>query len=507
MTDISDKKDDIILEMKHIDMRFQGVHALNDVSISLRRGEVHAVVGENGAGKSTLMKILIGMYMPNKGEIILRGQPVVFRSVADSKAAGISMIFQEFNQVKHMTVMENIFLGREPKTKFGTVDFQQMYKDTVKLLKELEIDLDPKAIMRNLTVAKFQLVEIVKAVSYNADIIIMDEPTSALSRTEIDYLLDTVRKLCSQNKAIVFISHKLDEIYGVCHRATILRDGHLIHTGMVKDIPEKELIRMMVNRDITEMFPKIPCEITNPVLEVKGLTREGEFEDISFTLHKGEILGLAGLMGAGRTELVETIVGARKADRGEIFYKGQKIVNRIPADAVARGILMVPEDRKRSGVVLKLSVADNILMSALKKCMRGWLRKDLENAAVREYGGKLEIKMSGPGQICANLSGGNQQKVAVSRVLYADPEVIILDEPTRGIDVKTKSDIHRLMSQLAGEGKAVLMVSSEIPEILGMSDTIVVLHEGRQTGILKDPALFDQNIIMRYAMGLEKGED
>jgi ABC-type sugar transport system ATPase subunit len=403
----------------------------------------------------------------------------------DTRKAGISMIFQEFNQVKHMSVMENIFLGREPLTKYGTIDYKKMYADSKKLLEGLNVDLNPKTIMRDLTVAKFQLVEIVKAVSYNSDIIIMDEPTSALSQDEIKHLMNIIRNLRDQGKAIVYISHKMEEIYDVCTSVTVLRDGKLVHTGLVKDIKEKDLIKLMVDREVNELFPKEEAEIGDKILEVKKLTKRGEFEDISFELRKGEILGIAGLMGAGRTELVEAIMGIRKPDSGEIYINGKQIINRIPSDAIMQGIILLPEDRKRSGVILKLSVKDNILMSSLRKCKKnGVILKKLENKYVEEYRDKLEIKMSGKNQICGNLSGGNQQKVAISRVLNAEPKIIIMDEPTRGIDVKTKADIHRLMSRLAGEGKAVIMVSSELPEILGMSDRILVMHEGKLTGIL-----------------------
>ncbi|MGL6197494.1 MAG: sugar ABC transporter ATP-binding protein [Lachnospiraceae bacterium] len=499
---------EIIVEMKHIDMCFQGVYALNDVSITLRRGEVHALMGENGAGKTTLMKILVGLYTPTKGDIYYKGKQVHFKSVMDTKKAGISMIFQEFNQVKHMMVMENIYLGREPRTKTGSVDFQKMYKDSELLLEGLGVKLDPKARMENLTVAKYQLVEIIKAISYDADVIIMDEPTSALSQTEIDYLLKMVKHLCSQGKAIVFISHKLEEVYGVCDRVTILRDGHFIHTGLVKEISEAEMIKYMVDREISEMYPKQEAEIGDVILEVKNLTRAKEFENVSFTLRKGEILGLAGLMGAGRTEVVEAIMGVTRPDSGEIYLNGEKIVNRIPGDAIKRGIIMVPEDRKKNGLVLKLGIRDNLLMSALPKCMKGGvLNKSLEKKCCREFKDKLEIKCCGDDQLCVNLSGGNQQKVVVARVLNANPDIIILDEPTRGIDIKTKSDIHRLMSSLACAGKSIIMVSSELSEVLGISDRIMVLNEGRVTGIL-DRSEADPGIVMEYALRKESvGEE
>jgi ABC-type sugar transport system ATPase subunit len=475
----------VILEMKHISKRFGGVQALEDVSLTFRAGECHAFVGENGAGKSTMMKILIGLHQPDSGEIVLKGKPVTFKSVKDAQSAGISMIFQEFNQVKVLSVMENIYLGREPLTKTGCVDFKEMYAKSKLLLGDLGVDLNPRAKIRDLTVATHQLVEIVKALSLNAEIIIMDEPTSALSRNEIEYLLNMIKFLRNSGKCIVFISHKMEEIYSVCDNVTVLRDGHFIHSGAVKDVAEHDLIRMMVDREVNELFPKQDSVIGDVLLEVKGLTVNGIFSNISFDLRKGEILGVSGLMGAGRTELMETIVGARRASCGEIYFKGEKIVNRIPGDAINRGIAMVPEDRKKNGVFLKLSVKNNVLMSTMKKCLKGpALRKKLETQYFQEYKKKLQIKCSSANQICGNLSGGNQQKVVVARVLNADPEILILDEPTRGIDVKTKAEIHRLMSSLAATGKAVLMVSSELPEILGMSDRILVLHEGVMTGII-----------------------
>lgn len=495
---------DVILEMKHIDKRFGGVHALDDVSLTLRRGKVHALVGENGAGKSTLMKILIGLFTPDSGEIFYKSKKTHSGSIREMQELGVSMIFQEFNQVSSMSVMENIYLGREPRTKTGCVDFKKMYNNSKELLTELGVDLDPKTLVRDMTVAKHQLVEIVKAISLNAEIIIMDEPTSALSQNEIEYLFGMIRSLRDKGKAIVFISHKMEEIFGICDNVTVLRDGRFIYTGDVADVSERDLIRMMVDRDVSELFPKQESQIGVVLLEVKNLTIKGQFEDISFDLHEGEILGVSGLMGAGRTELMEAIVGTRRPESGEIFLRGEKIANRIPADAIQRGIAMVPEDRKRRGIFLKLSLRDNILMSSMKKCLRGiMLNKKLQKQYCGEYEKKLEIRCTSDAQICQDLSGGNQQKVAVSRVLNADPDIIILDEPTRGIDVKTKSEIHRLMSELAGTGKAVLMVSSELPEILGMSDRILVLHEGIMTDIVsRDEA--DANRIMELAVKTTK---
>lgn len=492
---------ELILQMEHMDKRFDGVHALNDVSFSLKKGEVHALVGENGAGKSTLMKILIGIYSPDQGQIIFEGKPVTFSSIADALDSGISMIFQELNQVQTMTVMENIFLGREPRNKFGEVDFKKMYKDSEELLEKLGVKIDPRTRLGELSVAKQQLVEIVKAISYNAKIIIMDEPTSALSDAEIQYLLSKIRSLRDEGKSIIYISHKMEEIYDVCDSVTVLRDGHFIHSGKLEGLAQSELIRMMVDRDVNELFPKLESEIGDVVLEAKNLSCTGCFENVSFTLRKGEILGFAGLMGAGRTELMEAIMGIRKLDGGELYLNGNKIVNKLPTEALKNGILMVPEDRKRKGILAKLSVKDNILVSSYDKCLKGGsIVKGKENAQCEQYVGKLNIKCSSNKQLCANLSGGNQQKAVVSRILSADPQVIIVDEPTRGIDVKTKSDIHLLISQLAQQGKSIIMVSSELPEVMGMSDRIVVMHEGDVTAVIDRCEATAENI-MHAAVG------
>jgi ABC-type sugar transport system ATPase subunit len=362
------------------------------------------------------------------------------------------------------------------------------------------VEISPNMYVRELTVAKQQLVEIAKALSNKAEIIIMDEPTSALSNKEIEHLMNMIGMLKRAGKSIIFISHKLEEIYRICDYVTVLRDGKHIYSGLLNGLDEKDLIKMMVDREITEMYPKEKVNAKDIVLEVKGLARNDEFQNINFEVREGEILGLAGLMGAGRTEVIETIMGIRKADSGEIFIRGKRIRNRLAADAIKNGILMAPEDRKKNGLVLKLTVKDNLLMSALRKCVKaGYIRHNLEKQYAEYYIKELNIRGT-LNQICSTLSGGNQQKIVLGRVLNADPDLIILDEPTRGIDVKTKSEIHKLMSDLAKRGKAILMVSSEMGEILGMSDRIVVLHEGEQMITLKREEA-DANIIMQYAMG------
>jgi inositol transport system ATP-binding protein len=492
---------DRYLEMKNISKRFSGVQALTNVSFTAQKGEIHALVGENGAGKSTLMKILIGMHKPDEGEIYLNGEKKTFHTMKDALSSGISMIFQEYNSVNQLTIAENIYLGRQPVTKLGMVNYKKMHQDAKAIIKKMGVDIDPKEKVASLTVAKKQLVEIAKAISHDSNIIIMDEPTSALSISEIENLFRIVRELAANGKTIIFISHKLDEIYAICERITVLRDGHLIGSGATKDIEVRQLIKMMVDRELTEMYPKEAAEIGETILEVKNLCRRGEFSDISFQVKKGEILGIAGLMGAGRTELVESIYGIRKLDRGEIFVKGKKVNIRQPKDAIANGISMIPEDRAVSGLALKLTVKDNILITNLSKCMKAfYISKKKEKENVDQYSKILEIKMKDENQPASALSGGNQQKVVVSRALFPDPEIIIMDEPTRGIDVKTKADIHRLMSQLAQKGKAVIMISSEIPEILGISDRIIVLHEGKLTGeIMRAAATQEQ--ILSFAMG------
>ena len=477
--------DDYILRAEKIEKNFGGIKALDKVSFFLRRGSVHAVMGENGAGKSTLMKILLGYHRQDGGEIFVNDRSVSFRSTGDALDAGISMIYQELNPVPYMTVADNIFLGREPLNKWGMVDYQKMWDDTAKLFDEIGIDIAPKTLVTELTVAKIQLVEIAKAVSYNSEVLVMDEPTSALSRREIEHLFEVVRGLNKKGVSIVYISHKLDEVYEICEDVTILRDGRLIDAGSLSDINEEALVSMMVGQEVKEMFPWQETEKGEVVLEVRGLTRKGEFENISFSLRRGEILGIAGLVGAGRTEVAETIYGMRRAESGEILINNKKVNISHPKNALENKIVLVSEDRKNHGLVLMLSIAKNIVLPSLKKCVkRLFIDPAVEKQDVSEMMTKLQIKAAGQHQQVSSLSGGNQQKVVVAKILYADPEIIILDEPTRGIDVKTKSEIHLLMSNLAKEGRAVLMISSELPEVMGMSDRIIVMSQGKIAGEL-----------------------
>ncbi len=489
-----------ILEMLHVSKEFPGVKALRDVSFKLRPGTVHALMGENGAGKSTLMKCLLGLYQMNEGRIILRGEETKIPNTLTALSKGISMIHQELSPVSERSVAENIWLGRQPK-KFGfMVDHKKMYDMTDQLLKQLEIPIDPKQKMGDLSVAKMQLVEIAKAVSYNADIVIMDEPTSALTTREVEHLFRIINDLKSKGVAIIYISHKMDEIFAISDEITVFRDGALIGTDIASNLNINKLINMMVGRDLDEMFPKIECPIGDVVMEVQNLSCGKYFNDVSFKLHKGEILGLAGLVGAGRTELVETIFGMRKKTAGNIAINGKGVEITCPADAQKHGLALLTEDRRRTGIIPVLSVRDNVAIANMQKYVtkaRLINHKSIEKDT-DEYVAKLSIKTASNDVRIQDLSGGNQQKVLVARWLLTNPDILMVDEPTRGIDVGAKAEIHSLITQLAAEGKAIIMVSSEMPEVLGMSDRVLIMHEGRMTGIVERSEA-TQELVMKYA--------
>jgi inositol transport system ATP-binding protein len=491
-----------ILEMEGISKEFPGVKALKDVTLRVKKGKVHALVGENGAGKSTLMKILNGIYMPDSGVIKLKGKEIKLRSPIDALKNGISMIHQELTPILNMTVAENIFLGREPLLRnLPIVNDREMINMTRKLLENLEMNIDPSTLMRNLSVAQMQMVEIAKAISYNSGLIIMDEPTSAISEKEVLHLFKIIRNLKSKGISIIFISHRFDEIYEIADEVTVLRDGEHIFTGSLEDVSREKLIEMMVGRELKQMFPKEDAEIGEVVLEVKNLTKQGVFYDVSFKVRRGEILGIAGLMGAGRTEVVESIFGIRQYDYGEIYVNGKKVDIKSPIDAINNRMALITEDRK-TGLFLPLTVEENIIMASLSNYTRGFF-VDGEKVSedCKKQVDKLRIKTPSLSQKIKFLSGGNQQKALIARWLLTYPEILILDEPTRGIDVGAKAEIHKLITKMAQEGKAIIMISSELPEILGMSDRIIVMHEGRVKGELKREEA-SQEKIMRYAMGL-----
>lgn len=492
---------DTILVMENISKAFPGVQALADVQLTVRRGTVHALMGENGAGKSTLMKVLIGMYHPDNGTITFQGKPVTIDKTETALNLGISMIHQELSPVPYMSVAENIFLGREPLGRFGLIDKRKMVADTRELLARLEIDLNPNTLMKNLSVANTQMVEIAKAISYDSSLIIMDEPTSAITDREVAHLFRMIGSLKARGVAIIYITHKMDEVFQIADDITVFRDGRHIATVPASQTDRNSLIAMMVGRELTNIFPKEDAPIGEVILSVRNLTRNGIVHDVSFDLRRGEILGLAGLMGAGRTEVIEGIFGIYPIDAGEIAVKGKPVRIKAPSDAINQGMALLTEDRKLTGIMSVLPVRDNMMIASLGNyTVAGILNSRLINQTCNREKSRLEIKTPSMDQLIKLLSGGNQQKVLVSRWLLTAPDILILDEPTRGIDVGAKSEIHRLMCKLAQEGKAIIMVSSELPEILGMSDRVLVMHEGKVGGIF-DRADATQENIMRAATG------
>lgn len=474
-----------ILEAEGISKQFPGVKALNKVGIKIKPGSVHALMGENGAGKSTLMKCLIGIYHPDEGTIKVKGEVVTFSDTLDALHAGIAMIHQELNLVPHMTVAENIWLGREP-VHYGLVNHDLLNSKTRDLLQHLNIRLKPEMVVGELNIASQQMVEIAKAVSYDADILIMDEPTSALTEGEVFHLFAIINELKEQGKGIIYISHKMDEIFEITDEVSIFRDGMFVATDKTENLTKQSLITMMVGRELTHMFPKFNNNIGEEVLKVSALRRDGLFRDISFTVKRGEILGVAGLVGAGRSEVMESLFGMHPADSGDIFIEGLPVKIDSPSKAIEQGLAFLTEDRKKSGLFLVLSVVENMSIVNLSEYInkKGFVSHGQMAQDCMEQIKKLNIKTPTMDQIINNLSGGNQQKVLIARWLLAQPKILILDEPTRGIDVGAKSEIYRLISELANRGVAIILVSSELPEILGMSDRVMVMHGGHITGIL-----------------------
>ncbi|MCL2852162.1 MAG: sugar ABC transporter ATP-binding protein [Defluviitaleaceae bacterium] len=490
-----------LLRAQNIVKHFPGVVALDDVTFEVRAGEVHALLGENGAGKSTLAKCFIGIHQPTSGTIILDGKPAEFANTRQALDAGVSMIHQELSPVLSRPIMENIWLGREPRNKLGLVDHKKMYDDTKKLLAAIDMHDDPRTLMSELTVAKIQMIEIAKAVSYDSKLIIMDEPTSSLMDREVDQLFRIIRELTERGIGIIYVSHKMAEIFKISDRFTVLRDGKYIGTRETKESQLKDIINMMVGRDLKDMYSKSVHEKGEPLLEVKNLSSDKAFSDVSFTARRGEILGFAGLMGAGRTEVMETIFGYRRKTGGDIYMRGEKVQIKHTRDAIRRGLAMLTEDRRRTGIFPVLSVKNNMIYASLSNYLNkfGFLKfKEIEKDCTR-YKEAIDIRTPNLEQQIQFLSGGNQQKVLVAKWLLTDPDVLILDEPTRGIDVGAKAEIYKLMENLAKEGKCILMVSSELPEILGMSDRIVVMHEGHVTGILENTPDMTEEHIMAYA--------
>ncbi|MBI5668179.1 MAG: sugar ABC transporter ATP-binding protein [Chloroflexi bacterium] len=494
--------------MRAITKRFPGVLALNEVNFDVRRGEVHALVGENGAGKSTLMKILSGVYIRDSGDVIFKGQHVNFTTPRQAQVAGITTIYQELNQVAQMSVTENIFLGSEIE-RGVLVDWPQMHRQARALLAKLHLDIDPRLPLSSLGVGQQQMVEVAKALHHRSDLIIMDEPTSALSVREIEDLFAIIRELKAQGVSIVYISHHLDEAFEITDRITVLRDGRHITTQPTGALNVDSLIRYMVGRDVSEQFPKEVVPRGPEVLRVENLTQGDRLRNISFTAYAGEVLGIAGLVGAGRTELMRAIFGADPIDSGRFYVDGRPVTIHSPRDAIRHGIGLLTEDRKQQGLVLKMTTRENITMSVLPRLTRGLLTSRRREAALAQrFIDNLAIKTPSQNQLVINLSGGTQQKVVLSKWMATEPRVLIFDEPTRGIDVGAKVEIYKLMNQLARQGVAILMVSSELPEIMGMSDRIMVIREGEVTGFINRADYPDtqalQEKIMEYATGSNK---
>ena len=474
---------DYILRMAGISKSFAGVQALRDVSFDLLPGEVHALLGENGAGKSTLIKVITGVYQPDAGEIFLDDEPVDFDSPRQSGAQGIAAIYQEPSLFPDLDIAENIFVGRQPAGRGGRVAWNEVYTQAKALLDRLGIHLDLKQKARSLSVAQQQMVEIARALSVDARILIMDEPTSSLTLNEVEDLFRIVHQLQAEGTSIIYISHRLEDLFELADRVTVLRDGAYVGTRDMAGVTREELIRMMVGRTVSDLFPKLDVEVGDVLLEVENLSQFGVFQNVSFQLHKGEILGLAGLIGAGRTDVARAIFGITRPDSGAIRIDGKVTEISDPKKAIQLGLAYVPEDRQNHGLVLPMDLTANITLPQLPQyATAGWVQSQQAIDAAAQAATQMEVKASSIWQKARELSGGNQQKVVLAKWLNTNPRILILDEPTRGIDVGTKAAVHRLMSELAAQGIAILMISSELPEILGMSDRILVMREGQMTG-------------------------
>jgi rhamnose transport system ATP-binding protein len=492
---------DRILELRHITKTFPGVRALDDVHFDLKPGEIHALIGENGAGKSTLIKVITGVYQPDVGQIIFDGTPVEIRSPADSQRLGIAAIYQHVTCYPDLSVTENIFIGHEKIQPFTRkIDWKDLHGRAEDLLARLDADFDPRALMGNLSVAQQQIVEIAKALSSNARIIIMDEPTAPLTSRESEDLYRTTEGLRDKGVSIIFISHRMEDMYRLATRVTVFRDARYVGTWQLNEISREDVIMAMVGREITQFFPKRAVTIGEEIFKVEGLSRTGYFKDVSFSLHKGEILAMTGLIGAGRTEVCEAIYGVSHPDSGRVTLDGEELHIENPAQAIEKGIGFLPEDRLRQGLVLDWELSKNVTLPTLKKFgTLGWLHAKKENMVTKELAEKLEVRANSVFDRAATLSGGNQQKIIVAKILTAQMKIVILDEPTKGVDVGAKTAIFNIMNDLAEMGYGIIMVSSEMPEVLGMSDRIVVMREGRVAAIM-DTASSSQEQILRAAI-------
>lgn len=488
------------MRVSGINKSFPGVKALDNVNFAVRKGTVHALCGENGAGKSTLMKIINGIYKADSGQIFLDEKPVTIKDPIQARDYGIAMIAQELNYVPEMSIEENLFLGRLPVTKFGNVDWKRVRRETIEFLRQENLPYKPDQKLKTLTVSDIQMLEIIKAISNNAQIVIMDEPTSAITNREVEVLFGKIAELKKKGVSIIYISHKMEEVFRIADDITVLRDGKTVETHPASEIDLDKVIALMVGRKMDNVYPKEEVEIGEPILEIEGLGSKGVFKDINFKANKGEIVGFAGLMGAGRTETMRAIFGLDPYDEGKIKVHGKEVTIKKVSDSIAQKVVMLSEDRRRYGIIPIRSVMENASISSLDKIIYGgrWHPK-VEKELVSKYFEKMHVKTPSLETAIQGLSGGNQQKVLLAKWMLRDPDVLILDEPTRGIDVGAKFEIYRLMTDLVKEGKTVIMVSSELPELIGMCDRIYIMNKGRITGCLgKDE--FSQETIMRYAM-------
>ncbi|NGO72970.1 sugar ABC transporter ATP-binding protein [Streptomyces boncukensis] len=469
-----------VLALEEVSKSFGTVRALREVSLELRAGEAHALAGENGAGKSTLIKTLTGVHPPDTGTVLIDGRPAVFHGPADARDAGIAVIYQEPTLFADLSIAENIFMGRQPRRALGRIDHRAVHEATAGLMGRLGVDLDPARPARGLSIADQQIVEIAKALSFDARVLIMDEPTAALTGGETERLFSVVETLRAEGAAVLFVSHRLGEIFELCQRVTTLRDGQLVASEPLDGLTEDDLVRSMVGRELDELYPKQDVPAGQTALTVRRLTREGVFHDVSFEVRRGEIVALAGLVGAGRSEVVQAVFGVDRPDAGEVEAGGTVLRPGSPTAAMDAGLALVPEDRRQRGLVMAASIERNIGLTGLGELGRGGLvRRTLERTRASDWGVRLRLKYDRLSDPVGVLSGGNQQKVVLAKWLATEPAVLIVDEPTRGIDVGTKAEVHRLLSTLAADGLAVLMVSSDLPEVLGMADRVLVMHEGR----------------------------
>ncbi|NHC23110.1 sugar ABC transporter ATP-binding protein [Nocardioides sp. IC4_145] len=486
----------VALELRDVAKSFGAVAALRSGTLVVERGSIHALVGENGAGKSTLVKIVAGVHRRDSGTFRLHGEDVDFASTAESKGSGVAVIYQEPTLFPDLSVTENIFMGRQPRSRFGRIDRGAMHREALELFARLGVEIDPRRPALGLSIADQQIIEIAKAISLDASVLIMDEPTAALSGVEVERLFAVARSLRDEGRALVFISHRFEEVFALCDTVTVMRDGAYVSTDPIAEITVDDIVSRMVGREVADLFPKTPATIGEPVLEVEGLERAGVFHDVSFTVRAGEIVGLAGLVGAGRSEIARAVFGVDGYDAGSVRLAGRPVKPRNPRAAIRSGMAFVPEDRRKQGLVTDGSVARNVagvIRGGLARA--GLLTSAAENRAAGPWAAKLEVKTSALDMHAATMSGGNQQKVVIAKWLATDPTLLIIDEPTRGIDVGTKAEVHRLLSELAGEGLAILMISSELPEVLGMADRVLVVCEGRITADIDRADATPENVM------------